>query len=467
MSSTSKVGVCSNINKHPEYDNMVLSWQKMNDCQSEKYVKSRDDESNIDKVYLPKTSGQKADATNGESDYQTKKTRANFPSNLIDTERAMAGLLSKSKLVIEVPTPLDTITESITDNGEDIKALNARINDQQLITSRCGLLVDLPVGGGEPYVVIYTAERILNWDTIIADNDEKPTMVILDVSSYAIDKSTGKWEWVKRCKVLGIDEIGYYTYETEDTLEDIDFTKAPEDAARPVISNSSANEIPFVICNASNTLFSVEDPCLEPLADDSLHYYRNSADYEELLYMQTIAILVRTGFSEEDAKLTISVNEGISSTNPDAKVYFAEVSGAGISESRTALENTMLEMTNKGVALMEAGANESGEALSIRLTTKTTKLTTIAATSAQAIEKTLKIIARWMGIKDNEISISSSDDFTDNTLTVEELEKLSAMVERGLFTQEDFHKKLNENGHTEETFEEWKQKTEQTANMDM
>ena len=80
----SKDKKCSYIGKHPDYDAMIEVWKKMRDCQSEKAVKARDDINPLLKIYLPKTTGQLKDKTYGETAYQNKKKRAEFPSNLMD-----------------------------------------------------------------------------------------------------------------------------------------------------------------------------------------------------------------------------------------------------------------------------------------------------------------------------------------------------------------------------------------------
>lgn len=464
----------TSIELHPSYSAMQDTWQKMRDCQSQRLVKAADDSiNNIStsvKKYLPKTGGQSKDIAKGEESYQAKKIRAEYPSNLIDTERQMLGLLAKNTLTINIPDNLSKINEiqaNITEDNEDIEALNARINEQQVITSRVGMLWDLPpyeTREASPYVVLYPAERIVNWHA--SGNDDKYRFVVIDISDYEVDTVSGKWELVDKYKVLNLDTNGYYyTYEHSGDAGSIDLSLPPENSIYPTINGKKCNEIPFIICNASTVSSCVENPILEALADSCLKYYRNDADYQELIYMQTIAILYMTGItsSDIDRMKEISVKESFASTSESAQIGFAEVSGAGLSESRLNLENSKNDMINRGVAIMEAGAGESGEALSIRLTTKTANLSTIADTSALALQKMLRIMARWLGLADNEIVINSNNDFTDKTVNADDLVKMSALVIQGSYTREDFFNELKRAGKTKfETFEEWNVNTEST-----
>ena len=469
---TKNTNTALSIERHPQFDEMITVWEKMRDGQSERLVKSRDDSANntnssTTKRYLPKTSGQNADFANGETAYKSKKTRAEFPSNLIDTERQMLGLLAKNSLKIELPTKLEPFNESITDDGEDINALNARINEEQLITGRIGLLWDIQENaksGKMPYVVMYSAERIINWQTYIDGEDEKFKWVVIDISDYEANAKTGAWEWTYMYKVLNADAKGYYTYVFKGSEKDIDLSEAPGDAVYPTLNGKTISEIPFTICNDSSVGACIENPILEPLADSCLKYYRNDADYQELIFMQTIAILCQTGLENADIERLkqLSVTEGFASNSKDAKCSFAEVSGNGLAESRLNLENSKKDMINRGIALMEAGASESGEALSIRLTTKTANLSTVAITASMAIEKMLKLVARWMtGVNEKEITVKSNNDFTDNTVKVEDLTRYAQLVEMGYFTREDFYEQMERTIKGKyETFEDWNVNTE-------
>jgi hypothetical protein len=477
MISKESTGIA--IEYHPQYNDHVEVWQKMRDGQAQRYVKERDDGDSTNstnnkygvKVYLPKTSGQSADINNGEKSYQAKKTRAEYPSNLKDTEIAMLGMLSKNKINIELPPALKSLQVNLAANGDDLESLNSRINEQQVIISRCGLFADLPAVENNmiPYVALFLGERIINWNSYMDGEDEKFTYVLLDISNYEMNKKNGKWEWITKYRVLALDENGdYYSYVVDDS--NIDLSVVPADAVYPTVNGNKSKEIPFVICNATNTMSDVENPILEELADLALKYYRNDADYQELLFMQTVAIPCFFGLTTEEvtAIKEVGVTNGISSTNSDAKAEFLEVTGAGLSEAAKALEDTNKRMIDKSISLGEAGKNESGEALSIRLTTKTAKLSIISETSTEAIEKIIKIIARWMGITDSEVVISSPNDFTDSTMSIEDIIRLSDSVERGNFTREDLYEILKKAGHTKwQTYEEWVQNTDAVANLDM
>lgn len=465
------------VNKHPQYTAMAPVWQEMRDAQSQRLIKDRDDNSsevngnrsNQEKIYLPKSSGQQADFTKGEQVYQAGKTRAEFPDNLRQTESATLGLLAKSTLEFTLPSALEPLIKNFADNGDSSYLFNARINEQQVITSRCGLYSDLPKDDGNknpiPYTSLFIGENVLDWNFTVNGKDIIFDYVLLNISQYERN-ADGAWEWVYRYKVLRLDSDGDYFFFVVDEENQVkNFMDIPEDEDKriyPLIKGKKSKEIPFTFCNASDTMPDIQDPIYEGLKDACLKYYRNDANRQELLYMQTVAILTLIGFEGADLQKSIDagIHNGLSSSKSDASAQFTEVSGAGLMEAREAQSEIKKDMEMKGVSLLEAGAGESGEALSIRLTTKMAKLTNIADASANAIEKICKIIARWSGLSDKEISVKPSKDFTDKTISIEDLVRLSDLMVRGDFSRHDLYNELLKAGKTQhETFEKWEADT--------
>ncbi len=122
-------------------------------------------------VYLPMTSGQVQDGINanqpGRVAYDAYKKRGSFPDLVRSAVEAMVGVMHHKPPVIELPASMEPMLEMATLQGESLFMLLRRINEQQLISGRIGLLLDVPDGaviGTKPYIASYIAESILNWD---------------------------------------------------------------------------------------------------------------------------------------------------------------------------------------------------------------------------------------------------------------------------------------------------------------
>ena len=132
--------------KNPEYTVHASDWMTMRDFyRGETQVKSKHTR------YLPATSGMIADgygsstaASNiGYQAYEAYKTRAVFPDYVKEAVEAYVGLLHLKEPTIELPPELEFIRLNATLHGESLSMLLRRINEEQLVTGRVGLLLDL------------------------------------------------------------------------------------------------------------------------------------------------------------------------------------------------------------------------------------------------------------------------------------------------------------------------------------
>ena len=161
MSATSSVDT-----QHPLYVKRAPDWKLVRDCaEGERKVKSER------LTYLPATSGMRDlgmdnPKMEGSLLYEAYITRAVFPELVQPAINALVGVMHREPADIQLPAGLEDMRENATPEGESLQVLLRRINEQQLLTGRIGLLVDVPAGGPEvvPYIVCYEAETIINWD---------------------------------------------------------------------------------------------------------------------------------------------------------------------------------------------------------------------------------------------------------------------------------------------------------------
>jgi hypothetical protein len=170
---------------HPQYSSIYLDWQLMRHTHGgERMVKD------AGFTYLPATPGQRRDGLEkgqkGRDSYDAYKLRAVFPGYVTEAVKSLIGIMHHNPPTIELPVAMEPLREKGTVSGESLELLLRRINEQQLIAGRVGLLADLQKGAQLPYIATYDAETVINWDNGQVDDPtlQSLNMVVLDESEF-------------------------------------------------------------------------------------------------------------------------------------------------------------------------------------------------------------------------------------------------------------------------------------------
>lgn len=423
-SSASTVGASANAGElsaqHPCYINKAPDWTVMRDVYAgQRAVKEKGF------CYLPPTSGMCEDGvyedsvhSKGGKAYRAYLTRAlfhNFVTEAIDT--AM-GMLWNKPPKFELPEALEFLKEKASISGGGLEQLLRSINRQQLITGRLGLLSDLPAKTGtgqpHPYIAMYCAEKIVNWDAGFRGENpvETTNMVVLDESGPR-RLSTFQWENVKQYRVLFLGDpdknetVGTYRFGVFSSgADNIAPSFRKEDLIEASYRGKPFDHIPWTFVNAKSTEAEPCDPPLLGLADLCLALYRLEADYRQALFMQTQDTLFTKGFPDSEEKpLRTGAGARIHSPLKDGDAKYVGVNSAGLPEMREAITNDIKRAASKAGEMMDSSsrARESGDALEMRIGSKTATLNEIAISGAEGLQRAIRDVAQWMGLSDSEI----------------------------------------------------------------
>jgi hypothetical protein len=435
-SSADKQGNLS-ASYHPEYDEYCIDWKQMRDTYAgERVVKENAT------VYLPKTAGMEADGTTGTKAYNAYKLRTVFYDFVATTVSDMLGVLEKEPTVYEFPGRLEPIEEDAGPDGEPIHIIHRRVNEQQLITGRVGLLLDPPSAttpAALPSVVQYNAETILNWD----DDNKSPRWIVLDESRNVVEEGTLSWSWKEEYRLLAIDGSGkYYTavYDQYPRNVDLDNPAVAADpsnpgngeAVYPVLNGNTLDMIPFVVINATSLGVNVEKPMLLGLSNLALATYRGDADYRQALFLQAQDTLFLKGFSEaERTSVRVGAGASLSSTNTEADAKFVGIESDGLPEMKESQRDLIEKATDMGIEMRDKSGVESGDAILTRLTVRTATLTTVAKVAAAGVQKLLRIAAMWAGVDPEAVEVTPNLDFTDSAVTPKEVLEMWTVAQAG------------------------------------
>ncbi|MEE8372949.1 MAG: DUF4055 domain-containing protein [Dehalococcoidia bacterium] len=418
-------------------------------------------------VYLPMTSGQRQDGVNtgqtGRLAYDSYKDRSSFPDLVRSAVEAMVGVMHHKPPVIQLPASMEPMLNMATLQGESLFMLLRRINEQQLISGRIGLLLDVPDGaviGTKPYIASYVAESILNWD-----DGRRGEPVAQNLNFVSLNESENvrlpdfEWEFKNKFRVLilgdpedneakgaGVYRVGLFD-ETGTTFNE-------SSLITPSIGGRTLDKIPFVFINSKDIVPEPDAPPLLGLAQLALTIYRGEADYRQALFMQGQDTLVVVGSSEDafrtGANASISLPIG-------GSAEFIGVDSSGLAEMREALQNDKAQGNQHGGQLLDSvsRAKESGDALKIRVAARTATLNQIALSGAFGLEMILKMAAEWTGANPEEVIVTPNLDFADDELSGRTLvEYMTAKSLGAPLSLKSIHLMMQERDLTQMEFDE-------------
>jgi hypothetical protein len=447
--------------KHPSYASSITDWELMRDAyKGERQVKSK----NI--TYLPLTAAHIADgAVNsttsaGYRNYLAYKQRARFPNFTREAIQMAIGMMHSQPPQIKLPKAMEGIKSR---QGEPLEVLLRRINTEQLLTGRIGLMADLPTNPAPdadlPYLATYTAERIINWDDGRVEQlvPQALNLVILDESEQ--QRGTDfTWSNKEKYRVLiigsveGNEETGLYQQGVF-----VEQAFSPSGLMSPSWKGNTLQKIPFVMINSCDISSDVDDPPLLDLGNLCMAIYRADADYRQNLFMQGQDTFVTIGgnFQEEDdvrvgANARLDLPQG-----GDAK--YVGVQSSGLSEQRQALETLEARAGSMGAQVLDSVSRqrESGDSLRIRVAARTADMNQIADTGASGLEEILKTCAEWMGEDPNEVQVIPNKEFGDMPLTGQTMVEISTARNLGWpISAKSMHDLARRRRLTTKTYEE-------------
>jgi len=435
-------------------------------------------------LYLPPTTGQVKDgalnsiASPGWTSYTNYLTRAVFPEFVKDAVNTLVGVMHAEAPIIELPEELEPMRLHASRKGETLAMLLRRVNEQQLLYGRFGLLADFPqdpeaaARAETPHLVTYQAETVINWD------DERFTEYGSDRLNFAVFNETVfvrgaaganvfDYQKQRRYRVVFLEPEDPEQPETPtNPLVYKTYTEADEirsETVTPQFRGTALNDIPFVFIGANDLNPEPDEIPLLGLANLSLTVYRGEADYRQSLHMQGQDTLVIIGdeitaggdVKDEDAETEVGAGAIIRiAAGEGAGAQFIGVDSRGLPEQRQAIDADRSRAQSMGARLLEPRGSqaESGEALRIRVAASTATLSTIALTAAAA----LKHSARWIGANPDEVKVRPNMDFTQESPSPELARELGEAVKTGSIplSMQAIHKWLQAKNFTKFTFEE-------------
>lgn len=280
---------------------MYNTWRTVRDC-----VDGQDSIKSRGLAYLPMPNPTDRSLENVER-YNSYQLRGVFMNMTARTLNGMVGTAFSRAPVATLPAQLEMLYENIDGGAVTLDQQAKQVLSDALAVGRCGLLTDFPttsgfvsraqVNSGEvrPVIQFYFAEDIINWRYTTVNSLRKLQLVVLK-ESYDVDEDEFKRTAADQWRVLRLDK-GVYTQQLyRKTPSGIQAFGPP---ITPLQNNSRPFDyIPFEFVGARNNDGGIDEVPLIGLAHINIAHYRNSCDFEEMVFILGQPTTVISGLSK-------------------------------------------------------------------------------------------------------------------------------------------------------------------------
>lgn len=272
----------------PAVQEAAGGWKLIRDClDGQDAVKAAGTE------YLPMPNPTDTSAEN-EARYAAYKQRGVFTNMVGRTLNGMVGTAFSKEPVATLPDSLMPLYDNVDGGAVSMDQQARQVLSDALSVGRCGLLTDYPTTAGpvtrdkinsgqvRPVIQFYFAEDIINWKYEVIDSLRMLVMVVLR-EKYESGGDEFKRDTDVQWRVLRLTD-GVATTQV--------YRKGPGGIAAegppiPILQHAGTpfSYIPFEFVGSRNNDGGVDESPMRALADLNIAHYRNSCDFEEMVFI--------------------------------------------------------------------------------------------------------------------------------------------------------------------------------------
>jgi hypothetical protein len=332
---------------HPEYIQALPDYKKIRDCfKGERSIKE------AGTAYLPRLKAQ------SEEDYTNYLTRALFFPITGKTCTSMVGMATSKPPKAVYPSEMAKYFID-TEGAYQFTEFYVSIFTEVVLMGRYGVLIDAPaLSQGDPILVPYIAENIINWDV---DAEGKIIELLLRECHRVKGESKFESKFVtqyRHCYLLN----GVYTVEVLD--EDLELV--PGLLTQPTFSGNTIDFIPYTPYGSSGVHMGVDKPPMLDITTINLSHYLTSADLEWGRHIVGLPTPVVSGV-DTGTSLSIGGTKAWMLPTAEAKAYYLEFQGQGLQSLEKAMTDKVGLMASISARLVDISTRGSEAAETVRL----------------------------------------------------------------------------------------------------
>ena len=424
----------------PEIADMHEEWTVIHDCLiGEPAIKAKGGK------YLPYPSTSEC-KDEDKSKYDKYLERANF---LNVTRRTIYELLAK--VFVKPPivtTAKDVLMETILRNasGDGVSLEQCAKNSLKhcLAYAYGGVWVNCPVvpanlskadyakGQYRPRIINFSPFQIRNFRVENFGLEDKLTLVVLGDQSYAYDSNGFETKLIDVMHVLKLvnDEYVYEEYRREGGYTAVGIPTGSYKKTKTVKPTNSAGEplnyIPFFFFGMENNNPYPDNPMMYDLASLNIAHYRNSADYEQTMFIAGQPTLILSGLNaqtpldvEGEGGLKLGADRAILLKNGGTSTLLQAKPDSGLAEAMSKKEKQMAAFGAKFLETKEVA--KTAYQVKVEDPSQSTILGSCATNVADAYQKALVACHELCGLDIAEVHFELNTDFEFNRVGSEEL----------------------------------------------
>lgn len=372
--------------------------------------------------YLPMEPAEQSEA------YAIRRRSALFFNAFEKTLHGLVGMVFRKPPMFaeDVPAPIQALAEDIDRNGSHWAVFAKEWFRDAMSEGHSFVYVDMPPALGpdatradeiaanrRPYWVRYLKDQAINWRFDDAGRLAQITFreqVMEPMGAFGERAVTfyrvlrpGAWELYREVK----DEKG----ETMLILDSDGVT--------------SLQDIPIAVVYGRKDAEMISKPPLIDQAILNLGWYQKYSDYSTYLHIASRPILGAAGIP--DGSITSIGPYSLIYHDKDAKLYFAEVTGAALESARTDIHDVQEWMAKAGLAVLatKTPAQTATESM-LDHVREDSDLATAARSLQDGLERALYFTAQYLGLPGGG-SVELGATVEEMTLTAQEMQALAAM----------------------------------------
>lgn len=365
------------------------------------------------------------------------------------TKSGLTGLVFRKKPKISLPNELLYLLNDCTGENISLLQFSQKVVGEVLETGRYGVLVDYPpspdvrsveydmAANNKAKFKAYSAESIINWKCAYINNRYQSVLIVLCEIIDDLDDDGFEWCQKVQYRVLRLNEQNNYEqYVYNEDGEIIEYyvpTKA---------DGSYWDEIPFACIGSENNDLKIDNIPLYDLAVLNLGHYRNSADYEESIFItgQPTLFLKGDGSLEEFK----SVYPAGIKFGSRAGYYLGLNGGADLIQANpnqladVAMKRKEEQALAIGARLIAPpGGRETAEAARIRFSSQNSALYLLTTNISIGLTQCLVWAEQFMSDSSAPVSFVLNDQFYDDSADPNLIISAIQMMDKGVIAKDD------------------------------
>lgn len=450
---------------HPQYLARAKQWSVMRDC-----VEGGDRIKEKGTEYLPAASSQHDMMDSYEQRrYENYKKRADYSNYVSQILDCLHGMIENTPSKIEVPIEVKSkgILKNIDYQGNSADQFFSDCLYDILQTGFGGILVDVPdvnpnMSESEaekynirPYMAYYNAESVINWKYAYVNGVKKLVLLVLKEEIDSPDslfshKTVSQYRVIRIENGICVREIYRYSADDNGNKKEIKVSNT-----KPIIiRGENIDYIPFVMTPFNHPV----KPILYDIALLNIGHYQKSADYNNGVHLTTLPTGWTTGWSNtEDPKthepkpVYLGADTFIQIPDEKAKIGNLSFAGEGLVHCEHALDRTEAQIITLASHIIspEKKTAENKDALEIHKQGEDAKLATYARYMSHRFSEALKIIVRWMGYDDTDVTVTLNTNYTNKSFDANAVNSIANIFSQGKLPLRCLYYLLQSGGYLE------------------